>query len=228
MRRLIRLSLLLLAIAAVRLSPMILRQVKAAYYFRQCLNFTAPPGQLVHENDPGKAAALVKSGKEYIWSPNSFDAAMVPEAWRNFYTAWSESGLVSDGTSFLHERQTPRGDRRLVAVDLDVTASFTHSPGFHIKVFASSGGVGAARLRTASVRNLDLWLDQTRWRMVDNPPLRFFTGQADPADLTHFTIPYILEEQRGVIDGWLKDDDTVALEVRPVTAPAPSSRASSP
>jgi hypothetical protein len=36
--------------------------------------------------------------------------------------------------------------------------------------------------------------------------LRFFAGQADPADASHFTIPYQLDGRDGTIDGWLKDE----------------------
>ena len=42
--------------------------------------------------------------------------------------------------------------------------------------------------------------------------LRVFAGQPDPADPSHFTIPYRLDGQDGVIDGWLKDN---GIELRP-------------
>ena len=42
--------------------------------------------------------------------------------------------------------------------------------------------------------------------------LRFFAGQPDPNDPTHFTIRYQIDGRDGVIDGWLKDD---ALKLEP-------------
>ena len=39
--------------------------------------------------------------------------------------------------------------------------------------------------------------------------LRFFGGSPDPADGSHFTLPYELDGQPGVIDGWLRDDGLV-------------------
>jgi hypothetical protein len=45
-------------------------------------------------------------------------------------------------------------------------------------------------------------------------PLRLFAGQADANDASHFTIDYVLGDQKGVIDGWLKDDGSVLLEKR--------------
>ncbi len=43
---------------------------------------------------------------------------------------------------------------------------------------------------------------------------RLFAGQADPKDASHFTIAYELDDQAGSIDGWLLNDETVALEPR--------------
>jgi len=39
--------------------------------------------------------------------------------------------------------------------------------------------------------------------------LRLFGGSPDPADASHFTIPYELDGQPGVIDGWLGSDSLV-------------------
>lgn len=44
--------------------------------------------------------------------------------------------------------------------------------------------------------------------------LRVYAGQADPADASHFTINYDLDNQPGVIDGWLKPDGSVVLQPR--------------
>jgi hypothetical protein len=46
-------------------------------------------------------------------------------------------------------------------------------------------------------------------------PIRFFAGQNDPADPSHFTICYIMNGVEGLIDGNLKPDGkTVMLAVR--------------
>lgn len=38
---------------------------------------------------------------------------------------------------------------------------------------------------------------------------RLFAGQADSHDQSHFTMSYELDDQRGIIDGWLRDGDRV-------------------
>jgi hypothetical protein len=45
-------------------------------------------------------------------------------------------------------------------------------------------------------------------------PLRLYAGQIDPHDPSHFTIDYVLPNQRGTIDGWLLDDDRLRFEPR--------------
>ena len=45
-------------------------------------------------------------------------------------------------------------------------------------------------------------------------PLRLHAGQIDPRDPSHFTIDYVLPNQRGTIDGWLLDDDRLRFEPR--------------
>jgi len=42
--------------------------------------------------------------------------------------------------------------------------------------------------------------------------LRFFAGQPDPTDSSHFTIPYQLDGRDGSIDGWVKDG---GIDIRP-------------
>jgi len=41
-----------------------------------------------------------------------------------------------------------------------------------------------------------------------------YAGQPDPADASHFTIRYQMWGQDDVLDGWLRDDDTVSLVAR--------------
>ena len=44
--------------------------------------------------------------------------------------------------------------------------------------------------------------------------LRVLAGQPDPADASHFTIPYVLNGKPGVIDGYLRANGRVMLEPR--------------
>lgn len=51
-------------------------------------------------------------------------------------------------------------------------------------------------------------------RLPAGVPVLLFAGQQDPGDPFHFTFDYQHGDARGVIDGWLREDDTVDLSVR--------------
>jgi hypothetical protein len=41
-----------------------------------------------------------------------------------------------------------------------------------------------------------------------------YNGQPDPDDLSHFTVEVRIDGKIRVIDGWLRDDETLQLEER--------------
>ena len=55
------------------------------------------------------------------------------------------------------------------------------------------------------------------WVLTRPAMMALFTGQADPADPSHFTIPYQVNGFRGVIDGWLRPEGPL---LRPRTGEA--------
>jgi hypothetical protein len=106
---------------------------------------------------------------------------------------------------FIHGRSTPGGPERLVGVMFDATMFLAGDPNpLSIRVYSSPrpmlqgcgghGNVGGLGLPSAS-----------------SEPLRLFAGQPDPVDSSHFTIRYSAGKRHGVIDAWLRRDDSVAL-----------------
>jgi hypothetical protein len=63
------------------------------------------------------------------------------------------------------------------------------------------------------------WTQTTSWEngTIDIDPkqvMRFFAGQPDPNNPSHFTIAYEVDGRRELLDGLLHDDDSVTLEPR--------------
>ena len=52
------------------------------------------------------------------------------------------------------------------------------------------------------------------FKVDSDKTLRIYAGQPDATDASHFTIAYQAGEKKGIIDGWLKEDDTVELKLR--------------
>ena len=172
--------------------PPVWRRGRLLLLQHRCMAYAAPAGQVV---------ADLRS------SPPT---GVVPPDWAAFYALLSPPGFRSDGTVFLHERRTPDGRSRLVAVDVvDMPGDATRAC---CRVIA--GGTLARPPRPT----LD-WTTEEAWTTDD---LQFRAGVADPADPTHFTFNVIDAGHPVTYDGWLGDDDAVRLERRmPSVTPAP-------
>jgi hypothetical protein len=109
---------------------------------------------------------------------------------------------------FLHGRHSPGGPERLVCVTFDGPAfAWFDYPVFETKVFAH--GRWRRTLQVSSSLVTDLPLHHAV------QPLRLFAGQPDPRDESHFTIHYTRGSESGTIDGRLRTDDSVRLQLLP-------------
>lgn len=179
-------------------------RLRRAQLQQQCLEYTAPREQLIYTEDASEAGRLLGSGAHYLDTRTG--AAFLPPPAARFF-----AGERPAGYAFLHGRRLSGQDERLVSVRVWIwhTSSSTRTVWLEslvqpkIELAVPRGGPGL--LPAARSLALPLREDDT---------LRLYAGQPDPADLSHFTITYDLNGQRGTIDGWLKPDDTVTLDVR--------------
>jgi hypothetical protein len=149
---------------------------------------------------------------------------------------------TSSAIVFLHSRKNAAGAERLVHVEFSANEDLSiirQSPEKMIRVRNQraliANSVHAkpdATLAFGTSRSLlisqpyekctnIIWLPAKDGRMETGKVqteasnvFRLFAGQADPKDASHFTITYELDDQPGIIDGWLLNDETVALEPR--------------
>ncbi len=130
----------------------------------------------------------------------------VPRPWLKFFSYWSGSGIPrTSGTLFLHERFTPGGKRRLVAVDV-VSIGATRELQVQSHVFEPPVGIAPARLLSAVTTTLSL--------PADPGHLQILAGRTDLENASHFMLSYVIGDRHGLIDGWLKSDESVVLEPR--------------
>jgi hypothetical protein len=142
----------------------------------------------------------------------------IPDAWANYervsYVATlarpvSANRSLPQTLAFLHARTSPGGNRRIVAVRC-------------VSIYLSSASVLQA-FQPAVVRKVGLWPLSSHPIRIDghfaggypiDVDVTVLGGQADPADSSHFTIAYTVNNRPGTIDGWLRDDDAVKLQTR--------------
>lgn len=184
-RALIVIVLIMGGIIIWRVKPFVWRQIQLSYWQSKCLTYTALPGS---------------------------EANFIPEPWNNYYTLLSPPGAQSNGTAFLHERTSPIGHRRLVAVDSGAMSRGRDALGifFVARVFIPG---------TLVKSPVEIPIGFEQCRMEARAGLRIQAGQIDPSDPSHFTIEVQSPDAKGavskiIIDGWLRDDDSVLLEPR--------------
>jgi hypothetical protein len=102
---------------------------------------------------------------------------------------------------FIHERVASNGTRRLIIVsDFVIPAG----PRLTAKSCIPASVMPSSKLLDPS--DLPFTMVHDAWTV--------HSGRVDPNDDSHFTIAYETDRGSGVIDGWLKDDGHLTLEVR--------------
>ena len=166
---------------------------------RACLDYTAPSDFVVYETDPAEVQKLLARGGGYRPGPEGA-CFSTPLEWMNY-----PLGKWTPGPAFLHERRSPAGNVRLVAIVLDPRGDMRFFP----LVFRPT--ILQANRQTLPDRRD--WVNRFL-RVGLREPVRMFAGQPDRADPSHFTITLAIGGKAEVIDGWLRDDDTVDLRPR--------------
>jgi hypothetical protein len=208
-RRLILLAILLVSALSVFFwEPRLSEQIQAIAWRRQCISYTTVPERVVFEEDAVAIRQLV--GQVGYTQTIGGRWCYVPQCWLK-----EVPGLQTQGTVFLHSRVSPSGHFRLVGMDITVQPGYSLESTGNVDdlslvatIVDPSGGLESDRpIRLAETT---LWI-----RQASPVPMRFYAGQPDPNDPSHFLIAYQRGYQRGIIDAWLKNDDTI--QVRPRT-----------
>jgi hypothetical protein len=153
----------------------------------------------------------------------------VSSLWARLYALYSGGGLNFDGTAFLHRRINPKGEARLVVIDVRLVPT-QESVQFAIlfpHVLRPSSLFADPKESDASYSSL-LPIAFHAPFAQPNTSQRIYFGEPDQQDSSHLTIKYEDRDGAHIIDGWLKSDDTITLEQRDPTPPPPSTPAPFP
>jgi hypothetical protein len=214
-----RLALVLVLLAASgagwRWGPQQWRRMQEYRRQRKCMTYTAAPERIVYEEDPKCAENLLSGNLEYRRGRALNGGAAVAM----FVPAWLPADPNASGFHeallFMHERTSPAGKRRLVKVWCDPSWEPAESmPGyFHWEIEQPVSPWAWASAEDVPLEELLTAIEEIPTGRLSSPPeqishIRFFAGQADPADFSHFSIKYELNDAAGMIDGWLTDEQS--------------------
>jgi hypothetical protein len=112
---------------------------------------------------------------------------------------------------FIHGRSAPGHPERLVGVTFNASTFLAGDP--------TPIGVGVyspprPMLRGYISRGMRFGVG---FACAPSESLRLFAGQPDPVDSSHFTIRYVAGKRHGVIDAWLRRDDSVVLSAHEIS-----------
>lgn len=211
-RRLFRRAVLLLVFASVvgclaGWRKPLLRHARLLYRQHQCAAYAfAPDGAVA---SVGPRAAIFSAPVPTCWTDYEASALPAPINHRQVKI----NPAFRPTLAFLHGLRSPAGHERIVAVRC-------------VPMYLPSASVRQA-FQTAVVERAPPWPLSSRPILHDggfsggfpiDVQVKVFGGQPDPADLSHFTIAYTVGGLPGTLDGWLADNDTVTLKVRPGSA----------
>ena len=161
------------------------------------LRYAAPADRVIIEMDESSAKALF-SRPEYVRLMLTSHVAALGSGFDPEPPGISLGHEPREVMAFLHERQTPKGERRLVK------AHFILGNQCWLETRVFGPGWNGLKLRR----------DVMKPAYISTSVERVYAGQTDPADPTHFTIRYVEGGIAGTIDAWLQDDDSVKFHRR--------------
>ena len=193
------------------------------YWQHRCLTYSAPPDQIVYEQNPRKAAALLKDAN-YVGindgrpgSPTFAGRKAAPlEKLMPFLPRPAPilpPAATGSALLFMHELRTAAGERRLVV--LESAFSKDAPPLFIVGYDVNAGCYDPGTWKMPIVdRTSGYIIDVLNQQLTKPADFRVFAGQPDPADSSHFTMTFELNAKRGIVDAYLKDGGHLELKVR--------------
>jgi len=227
--RIAGLSLLgtLIVISAEENLPEVMSRYDSWMFQHKMMHLDRPADRVIYEEDPVRSAMLANDPnyKPIVPFSRDFDAAapttqplgiayVDPIAQTRIIRPWGVRCLVLS-----HLLRMPSGAERLVVVYCvpnkigwkDVREYFflrVFDPGLPLQGMRMTARIGG--------------IDRPPPDAETHSPLRVYAGQVDPADPTHFSVRFQRGQESGVIDGYLKDDESVSLKVRGQSATSPT------
>jgi len=209
----VAITLLLIAAAAARWGGGAIAHARLLSLYRDCRHYHPSPSLVVYDDGPASAMKLLGSSNRYgsLTDSNGVGAVYRNDPWDPFYTTYSPPGRARLPVLFLGTRINARGERRLVVVEgLRVAQPDQRVFWLNVNVLWQTTPLSTPQMRASQ--------DAVIYGLGKGE-LRWYAGQADTADPTHFILRYEINGFSRTIDGWLRDDDRVTLIERPANGP---------
>jgi hypothetical protein len=195
----------------------------------QCMLYALPQNAIVIECDSARARTLpshyyanqmpIAASEFSIDGQATFDLKVLLAAQQDCHAALfgGEGGVVcfratrySSGENvdvFLHQRFTPKGESRLVAINVQLKFGVRKTADLTPTVLIPGNIFRNARVVTQTTNIQIPHIED------GSNSFRLFAGQPDPNDPSRLTVDYETTDGRGTIEGLLDENDQVTLRI---------------
>jgi hypothetical protein len=194
------------------------RQIADYFALRNAIHtvmtHTAPSDQIVLTCDTDQGKKLVASSGDYtyIW-PGRPPVIRSEPVLSSIIKRLPSGGLMLSGPGAIilcHEMRTPSGHSFLVVIDLTYKGTWDAIP---MRFGATLFEPGTWLSEPEGVQD-QLCKISFQAGLLARQNLRIYAGQIDRNDPSHATIPYEMDDQRGVMDIYLREDKDVVITVQ--------------
>lgn len=230
-RALLLLFVLAIGITGWKWGPPAVKSAWRLHLQNVCLDYSAPPDQIVYESRSAEAAALLQTPNYSplpITDPKGYGnpgpvAAHTPPAWTNYQThVFGAPAARNHAVLYLGERTARNGAKRLIVAGRDTMNFGPVFSSFNVFVTVWNPGTLRREMWPVTPAHPRILSYSGPGVMLSSKDLRFWAGQNDPTDAARFTIAYEMEGGQGELEGRLSDDGT-EVELKIISGPAQSS-----
>ena len=188
------------------------------YWQHEAMTYSPPADRVVYDDDPAQAPKL-RAGNPKLLSGSSGETVDFAKPWEQLDALLSAPGAPPTATLFLHARRNATGQERLVVVSATKMASWQLLLGPQTVPSTSQRRViigalvcapGAAFSNPTTIDNGNGPVG-TPLPILEGSRIRFYAGQADPRNESHFTIRATIDGNTVTLDGWLLADDRIEI-----------------
>lgn len=198
-RRLVFLTVVVtLATAAWRFGPDLAAEWRAMSLKRQWANCSMPADLVVFDTAVQKAPPT-----RPVWFGDEKTVSLTGYSPPCRY-AVSGSRSVNTATIFMHRLRSPGGHERFICLDVNAFDCVYSDHTDRVVRLVPTVGRPAAHSQIGCSLRAPWYID---YSLADH--LRFFAGQADPANPSHFSFGYVFNGVPGKVDAFLQDDDSI-------------------
>ena len=197
----------IVVVLAIRSGPSAWRHAEILYCQHRAMTYSAPADKVVYDDDPSDTTKL-RAGSPSMTAGADGEVFEFAKPWERLNQFISRR--LPSATCFLHERTSANGDRFLLMVELRrgvgiVTDSQKYQIWDFDYVLVKPGGLSQLPEDVSPEHGASLTGESALGAVARARCTRWYAGQPDAKDPSHFTIHGVSDGKPLQLNGWLRN-----------------------